>query len=327
MAAVAAQLGREPRAVVGVAHRCPCGLPDVVETAPRLPDGTPFPTLYYLTCPRAAAAVGTLESTGTMAAMTERLRDEPELAAAYRRAHGAYVAARERLGVVPRIAGVSAGGMPDRVKCLHVLIAHALAKGPGVNPFGIVSGQFTEADLVFQMAELIRAANRANTRIYTVDPRGLSAGPPMDINMSMLDWSNYLQTSVSSLQVIADQTGGFAGINRNDFPKLFREIDNDSSDSYIIGWDSSNPDPLRRLRKTLRQHYRTKRRHYGVDYPNFYDADLRRLFSDAPEFAGKWLELLKELAPATTRVGAIYNPLGIGTRVVFRHRLCGSLAM
>ena len=136
LTAVAAQLGREPRGVVAVAHRCPCGLPDVVETAPRLPDGTPFPTLYYLTCPRAAAAVGTLESAGVMAAMTTRLAAEPELAAAHRRAHESYVAARERLAVVPEIAGVSAGGMPDRVKCLHVLVAHALAGGAGVNPLG-----------------------------------------------------------------------------------------------------------------------------------------------------------------------------------------------
>jgi len=120
---------------------------------------------------------------------------------------------------------------------------------PGVNPFGIVSGQFSEADLVFQMAELIRAANRANTRIYTVDPRGLSAGPPMDIKIAMNDWNNFLQTSISSLQVIADNTGGFAGVNRNDFPKIFREIDNDTSDAYLIGWDSSNPDPLRKFRR------------------------------------------------------------------------------
>ena len=135
-AAVEAQLGREPRGVVGVAHRCPCGLPDVVETAPRLPDGTPFPTLYYLTCPRAVSAVGTLESTGTMTAMTQRLATDPELAAAYRRAHASYVAARERLGDVPEVAGVSAGGMPDRVKCLHVLVAHSLAAGAGINPLG-----------------------------------------------------------------------------------------------------------------------------------------------------------------------------------------------
>jgi hypothetical protein len=119
-----------------VAHRCRCGLPDVVETAPRLPDGTPFPTLYYLTCPRAAAAVGRLEASGLMREMTDRLRADPVLAGGYRAAHEAYLRRRDDLGGVPEIAGVSAGGMPTRVKCLHVLVAHALATRPGVNPLG-----------------------------------------------------------------------------------------------------------------------------------------------------------------------------------------------
>lgn len=134
--AVRAQLGREPRGLRAVAHRCPCGLPDVVETAPRLDDGTPFPTLYYLTCPRAAAAVGTMEATGEMGAMSRRLADDAELATAYIKAHVDYLTRRESITHVPEIAGTSAGGMPDRVKCLHALAAHALAAGPGVNPLG-----------------------------------------------------------------------------------------------------------------------------------------------------------------------------------------------
>jgi uncharacterized protein len=133
-AAVAAQLGRPPRGVREVAHRCPCGLPSVVQTAPRLEDGTPFPTLYYLTCSRLNSRIGTLEAQGRMREMTERLAGDPELAAAYRRAHDAYLA--ERDAIEPLGHGVSAGGMPDRVKCLHVHVAHALAAGPGVNPFG-----------------------------------------------------------------------------------------------------------------------------------------------------------------------------------------------
>jgi uncharacterized protein len=133
---VGRQLGRSPRAIRAVAHRCPCGNPDVVETSPRLSDGTPFPTLYYLTCPKAAAAIGTLESSGMMREMTERLQGDAELAAAYRLAHERYLARREEIGQVPEIAGVSAGGMPNRVKCLHVLVGHALAAGPGVNPLG-----------------------------------------------------------------------------------------------------------------------------------------------------------------------------------------------
>ena len=135
-AAIAAQLGRTPRGIAGIGHRCGCGLPDVVATEPRLPDGTPFPTTYYLTCPRAASRIGTLEGEGEMKAMQERLGTDPELAAAYRKAHEAYLEARYALGEVPEIHGISAGGMPDRVKCLHVLAGQSLAQGRGVNPLG-----------------------------------------------------------------------------------------------------------------------------------------------------------------------------------------------
>ena len=135
-AAMAAQLGREPRSIHEVGHRCPCGLPDVVTTEPRLPDGTPFPTTFYLTCPRAASRIGTLEGSGLMKEMQDRLADDPSLAAAYEAAHRRYLAARAALGEVPEIEGVSAGGMPDRVKCLHVLAAQSLAQGRGVNPLG-----------------------------------------------------------------------------------------------------------------------------------------------------------------------------------------------
>lgn len=134
--AVQRQLGREPRAVVAVAHRCPCGAPDVVETAPRLPDGTPFPTTFYLTCPRACGAVSTLESAGMMREMSDRLSHDDGLAQRYAAAHDDYLRRRRGLADVPEIAQVSAGGMPTRVKCLHVLAAHSLAAGPGVNPLG-----------------------------------------------------------------------------------------------------------------------------------------------------------------------------------------------
>lgn len=133
---VEAQLGREPRAIVAIAHRCECGAPDVVTTSPRLPDGTPFPTMYYLTCPKLNSAISTLEAEGLMKEMQARLSTDEELAQAYRRAHEGYVAARAALGEVPEIDGISAGGMPNRVKCLHVLVGHALAAGPGVNPLG-----------------------------------------------------------------------------------------------------------------------------------------------------------------------------------------------
>ncbi len=131
---VARQLGRDPRGVLEIAYRCPNGEPGVVKTLPRLPDGTPFPTLYYLTHPALTAAASRLESDGVMREMTARLAGDDELAAAYRRAHESYLA--ERDAIEPLGTTFSGGGMPDRVKCLHVLMAHALAKGRGVNPFG-----------------------------------------------------------------------------------------------------------------------------------------------------------------------------------------------
>jgi len=132
--AVGLQLARTPRAMTSVAHRCDCGLPDVVETKPRLDDGSPFPTLFYLTCPRLASAIGTLEADGLMREQTARLATDPELAAHYQAAADDYVARRDEHEV---LEGVPAqGGMPVRVKCLHVLVAHSLAVGPGVNPFG-----------------------------------------------------------------------------------------------------------------------------------------------------------------------------------------------
>ncbi len=144
IAEVSRQLGRPARDIRAIAARCVCGKPTVVHTPPRLSDGTPFPTTYYLTHRGATAAVSTLEASGLMAELQQRLTDEPELAAAYQKAHEAFIADRDRTGVelgldVPEIAGISAGGMPTRVKCLHALIGHALAAGPGVNPIGDIA--------------------------------------------------------------------------------------------------------------------------------------------------------------------------------------------
>ncbi|MDQ1527851.1 MAG: uncharacterized protein QOG18_2464 [Microbacteriaceae bacterium] len=135
VATVSRQLGRPARNVIGIAARCACGAPTVVATRPRLDDGTPFPTLYYLSHPAATAAISALEATGVMVELAALL-DEPELAAAYLAAHESYLADRESIESVPEIAGISAGGMPNRVKCLHALAGHALAAGPGVNPIG-----------------------------------------------------------------------------------------------------------------------------------------------------------------------------------------------
>jgi uncharacterized protein len=137
IATVSAQLGRPARDVIGIAARCVCGAPTVVSTAPRLADGTPFPTLYYLSHPAATAAVSTLEANGVMPELTELLVDD--VSARYLAAHESYLDDRNGIEFVAELDGISAGGMPTRVKCLHALVAHSLAAGPGVNPIGDVA--------------------------------------------------------------------------------------------------------------------------------------------------------------------------------------------
>ncbi len=167
VAAVTRQLGRSPRGLHAVAHRCPCGLPDVVETVPRLPDGTPFPTLYYLTCIRACAAASRLEAGGLMRELAGRLATDSAFGARYQAAHRDYLARRDALaaeaGLAPLPAGAqTAGGMPGRVKCLHALVAHELA-APGTNPVGqeaiLAMGQWWAAGPCVPASEIEDAEN------------------------------------------------------------------------------------------------------------------------------------------------------------------------
>ncbi len=130
------QLGRPPRDCLAVAYRGACQNPAVVKTKPRLADETPFPTLYYLTCPTLNAEIGTLESVGYMKELENLLMNDKDLKDNYYRAHLSYLAERDEIEAVPETKSISAGGMPERVKCLHALAAHALAKGPGVNLVG-----------------------------------------------------------------------------------------------------------------------------------------------------------------------------------------------
>ena len=200
---VSRQLGRPARDVVGIAARCACGAPTVVSTRPRLADGTPFPTFYYLTHPAATAAVSTLEAEGEMPGFAALLVGGPQgaggsgaadsgaadsgagssgagddssaartgtaIAAGYLAAHESYIADRETILVVDEVAGISAGGMPDRVKCLHALVGHALAAGPGVNPIG---------DLALERA----AWNPAVCECVDYDRGDRSAGDGGDLN-------------------------------------------------------------------------------------------------------------------------------------------------
>ena len=139
LAEVTRQLGRPARDILEIAARCVCGRPLVVKTNPRLADGTPFPTLYYLTQPAVTAAVSTLEATGLMAQLQQRLLEDPVLKARYQAAHESYLAEREAILDVEETKNFSAGGMPERVKCLHALVGHSLAKGVGVNPIGDIA--------------------------------------------------------------------------------------------------------------------------------------------------------------------------------------------
>lgn len=133
---VSAQLGRPARGVVGIAARDKDGVPAVVATAPRLQDGTPFPTFYYLSHPEAVRLASNLEAQGKMVAYNELLQTDEAVREQYEKAHEAYIADRNKFAIVNELEGISAGGMPTRVKCLHALIGHALAAGPGVNPIG-----------------------------------------------------------------------------------------------------------------------------------------------------------------------------------------------
>ena len=108
---------------------------------------------------------------------------------------------------------------------------------------------FHEADLASELSELTRAANRANASIYTIDPRGLVGMPDLDEKIDMVEWQDYVRTSQDSLRVLAEQTGGIAVVNQNDFDKALKRIDNETSDYYVVGYYSSNPDPTKRRRR------------------------------------------------------------------------------
>jgi len=139
---LSAQLGRTVRDVIEIPARCVCGNPLVAATAPRLSNGNPFPTVFYLAHPAITAAASRLEAGGLMYEMTDALAADTELANRYTLAHENYLAERERIRLisgtdeVPEIENISAGGMPTRVKCLHAVIGHTLAVGCGINPMG-----------------------------------------------------------------------------------------------------------------------------------------------------------------------------------------------
>jgi VWFA-related protein len=137
-----------------------------------------------------------------------------------------------------------------------------------VNPFDRTSNEFAAADLASELAEVTRQANRANATIYTIDPRGLVGGPDLDEKIDMVEWQNYIRESQNSLRTLAELTGGIAVINQNDFDKALKRIDAETSDYYVLGYYSTNPDPLKKRRNIEIRVSRSG--HYDLKYRTSY---------------------------------------------------------
>jgi VWFA-related protein len=145
---------------------------------------------------------------------------------------------------------------------------------PDTNPFSKGGNEFATADLASELAELTRAANRANTAIYTIDPRGLVDGPPINqTTLDARDWQDHVRETQNSLRVIAELTGGFATVDRNDVGGALKRIDSATSDYYVIGYYSGNPDPLKKRRTieiTVKSTPKRKTDRYQLTYKTSY---------------------------------------------------------
>jgi VWFA-related protein len=150
-----------------------------------------------------------------------------------------YKADQERLGVTPTSSDQTQAGDGS----------YNNAQDDPSDLFSKTGQRFADADLARELAELTRTANRANVSFYTIDPRGLVGMPDMDENLDMVEWQNSLRKAQDSLRVLAEETGGFAVVNSNDFDRTLKRIDAETSDYYVLGFYSNNPDPLRRNRR------------------------------------------------------------------------------
>jgi VWFA-related protein len=108
---------------------------------------------------------------------------------------------------------------------------------------------FADADLARELGELTRQANRSNVTMYTIDPRGLVGMGDIDEQVDPQQWNEYVRKTQDSLRVIAEETGGIAVVNQNDFSKALKRIDAETSDYYVLGYYSKNPDASKRRRQ------------------------------------------------------------------------------
>ena len=148
--------------------------------------------------------------------------------------------------------GIGRVGRPGDPNTLSASNAEAqgIYQDPLQDPFRTNRGTaFADTDLSIDIAELAKSAGRANTSFYTVDPRGLVAGPDLDFDLRTEGFNRYLFRTQQSLRRLAEMTGGKAVVNRNDFDDAMREIDAETSDYYVLGFYTNNPDPTARTRR------------------------------------------------------------------------------
>ena len=117
------------------------------------------------------------------------------------------------------------------------------------NPFFRSANVFAETDLVAQLQEITRAANRANATLFTVDPRGLVGTTDAGQHIDQEEWATHIQKTQGSMRTLAENTGGFAVLNENDFGPALKRIDAETSDYYVLGFYSSNKDSSKRVRE------------------------------------------------------------------------------
>ena len=132
------------------------------------------------------------------------------------------------------------------------LAARAYLNHAAISPLcdpAVLAVPLDQAEILSDMQQVFRAAGRANAAIYTIDPRGLVAGPEIDEQLETAEWLDYIRESQDSLRVLAEETGGIAVVNQNGFDQALKRIDAETSDYYVLGYYSSNPDPLQRTRR------------------------------------------------------------------------------